>query len=71
VLDVLNAQQERLTAEVNLLSAQHDSYVAGFQLQAATGQLSAAKLKLAVLIYDPAAHYRATRDRWYGTTPAP
>jgi hypothetical protein len=24
-----------------------------------------------VPIYDPAAHYRATRDRWYGTTPAP
>jgi outer membrane protein len=71
VLDVLNAQQERLTAEVNLVSAQHDAYVAGFQLQAATGQLSAAKLKLAVPIYDPEAHYQATRDRWYGTTPAP
>jgi outer membrane protein len=71
VLDTLNAQQERLTAEVNLVSAQRDLYVAGFELQAATGQLSAAKLKLNVPLYDPKLHYQATRDRWHGTDPAP
>ena len=71
LLEVLNAQQEQLGAQVNLVTAQRDDYVAGLQLQAATGQLSAEKLGLDVPLYDPQAHYHATRDRWYGTTPAP
>ena len=70
-IEVLNAQQERLVAEVNLVSAQRDAYVAGFTLQTATGQLSAARLGLPVRLFDPQAHYRETRGRWYGTTPAP
>ena len=71
LLEVLNAQNEQLGAEVNLVTAVRDNYVSSLQLQAATGQLSAAKLGLDVKLYDPLAHYRATRDRWYGTTPAP
>jgi len=71
LLEVLNAQQEQLAAEVSLVTAERDSYVAGLQLQAATGRLSAAALGLEVPLYDPLAHYRATRDRWYGTNPAP
>ncbi len=70
-IEVLNAQQERLVAEVNLVSAERDAYVAGFTLQTATGQLSAARLGLPVRLFDPQAHYRDTRNRWYGTTPAP
>jgi outer membrane protein TolC len=71
VLEVLNAQQEQLAAEVNLVAATRDNEVAALQVQAATGQLSAASLGLDVPTYDPQAHYRATRDRWYGTDPAP
>jgi outer membrane protein len=71
LLEVLNAQQEQLAADVNLVTAQRDLYVAGLQLQAATGTLSARSLGLEVPIYDPLAHYGETRDRWYGTTPAP
>ena len=71
LLEVLNAQQEQLSAEVSLVTAERDSYVAGLQLQAATGRLSAAELGLGVPLYDPLGHYRATRDRWYGTNPAP
>jgi len=71
LLEVLNAQQEQLTAEVGLVIAERDSDVAGLQLQAATGRLSAAELGLDVTLYDPLAHYHATRDRWYGTDPAP
>ncbi len=71
LLDVLNAQQERLAADVNLAVAEHDAYVAAFQLLASTGQLSAERLGLDVPIYDPIAHYDATRNRWFGTKPAP
>jgi outer membrane protein len=70
-IEVLNAQQEQLSAEVNLVTAEHDLYVAGLQVQAATGRLSAQQLGLGVPLYDPLEHYRNTRDRWYGTTPAP
>ena len=69
-IEVLNAQQERLAAEVNLVAAERDAYVAGFQLQAVTGQLSAERLGLGVKLYDPVKHYVETRNRWYGTTPA-
>ncbi len=71
MIEVLNAQQERLAAEVNLVVAEHDEYAAGLQLLAATGRLSAAQLGLNVPLYDPAAHYDATRNRWFGTQPAP
>ena len=71
LIEVLNAQQEQVNADVNLVTAERDGYVAGLELQAATGELSAARLGLNVPIYDPVKHYRETRDRWYGTTPAP
>ncbi|WP_428374688.1 TolC family protein [Lichenicoccus sp.] len=70
VIEVLNAQQELLSARVNLVSALRDRYVARLQLLAVTGGLSAAALDLPVPLYDPEAHYRRTRDRWYGTEPA-
>ena len=69
VIEVLNAQQELLTARVNLVSALHDEYMSGLQLLAVTGTLTAADLDLPVPIYDPERHYKGTRNRWYGTTP--
>jgi len=71
LLEVLNAQQEQLAADVNLITAERDLYVAGLQLQAVTGTLSARRLGLDVPLYDPLTHYGETRDRWYGTAPAP
>ncbi|HET7649620.1 MAG TPA: TolC family outer membrane protein [Gammaproteobacteria bacterium] len=47
-LDVLNAEQELLSAQVNRLRAQRDEIVAGYALKAATGQLTADALKLQV-----------------------
>jgi len=46
VLDVLNAQQEYLNAQVSLASARHDQRLAAYRLLAATGRLTAASLKL-------------------------
>lgn len=45
-LDVLNAEQELLSAQVNRLRAQRDEIVAEYALKAATGQLTAEALKL-------------------------
>ncbi len=70
VIEVLNAQQELLAARVNLVSALRDRAVARLQVLAVTGGLSATGLDLPVPLYDPEAHYRRTRNRWYGTEPA-
>ncbi len=71
LLEVLNAQQELLTAEVNLARATRDEVAAELQVLAVTGRLTAEQLGLHVPVYDARAHYEATRDRWGGLTPAP
>ncbi len=48
LLDVLNAEQEVRNARAALIQARRDRIVAAYTLLAATGQLSAAKLGLAV-----------------------
>ena len=66
ILDILDAEQEFLDAQVNLTRAQRDEIVAGFQVLSAMGRLTARNLELAVEVYDPEAGYRATRNRWFG-----
>ena len=66
VLDVLNAEQELLQAEVNEVQAHHDEIVAAYQLLNATGQLTAQYLALPVELYDPAVHYEEVHDKWAG-----
>jgi outer membrane protein len=66
VLDVLNAEQELLSAEVNEVQAHHDEIVAAYQLLNATGQLTAQYLALPVELYDPGVHYEEVHDKWAG-----
>ena len=66
VLDVLDAQQEVLNAEVSLVTARRDTLVAAYQTLAAIGKLTAADLRLPVELYDPDKHYREVRDKWWG-----
>ena len=65
VLDVLNAEQELLNSQVQLVSARRDAYVAGFQLLNAMGQAEAEDLNLDTggPLYDPAANYNRTIRR--------
>ena len=64
VLDVLNAEQELLNSEVQLVTARRDAYVAGFALLNAMGQAEAEDLGLdGGALYNPVAHYNRTRDR--------
>ncbi len=65
-LDVLNAQQDLLSAKLAVVSAQHDRVVASYALLAAIGKLSAENLGLQVARYDPTDHYRKVRDKWFG-----
>ena len=53
-LQVVQAEQEVVDAELDLLGARRDAVVAGYQLLAATGRLSARGLGLPVEPYDPA-----------------
>jgi outer membrane protein len=66
VLDVLDAQQELLDSQVSLVRAQRDQVVAAFELDAALGALTARRLNLPVVYYDPNQHYREVRDAWVG-----
>lgn len=68
-LDVLDAEQELLDAQVALVVAERDEYVAGFQLLAAVGGLTARKLDLPVTLYDPAVHLEQVRNKWWGLNP--
>ncbi|MEQ8650825.1 MAG: TolC family outer membrane protein [Kiloniellales bacterium] len=66
VLDVLDAEQELLQAQVSLVGAQRDEVVAGFQVATAIGRLTVANLDLGVAIYDPKIDYDKVRDAWFG-----
>ncbi|NBC97365.1 MAG: TolC family outer membrane protein [Deinococcus-Thermus bacterium] len=68
VLDVLDAEQELLDARVALVRSQRDEVVAGYQLLAAVGQLTARDLGLPVAYYDVEGDYRRTRSRVWGTS---
>ncbi len=65
ILDILNAEQELLNAQVQLVSARRDAYVAGFTLLAAMGRAEAEDLGIATgeALYDPAANYERVRGR--------
>jgi len=61
-IDVLNAEQELHQAELALVVARHDEYVAGAAVLAAMGQLEGATLlKGQAPIYDPAAPFNKVR----------
>ena len=62
ILDILNAEQELVNAEVQLVTAQRNAYVAGFTLLAAMGRAQARDLGLdGGTLYDPTVHYKAMR----------
>lgn len=65
VIEVLNAEQELLNSQVQLVSARHDEYVAGFQLLNAMGMAQADELGLdGGPLYDPTGNYRRVAGNW-------
>ena len=65
-LDVLNQQQELLSARVNLVTAQRDRVVSAYAVAQSTGTLSARSLGLAVEEYAARRHYDQVRDLPWG-----
>ena len=66
VLDVLDAEQTLLDSRVNLVSAQRDEYVRGFEMLQAIGRLNAVALDLPVEIYDPEGYYKDVKWQLVG-----
>ena len=63
VLDVLNAEQELLNSQVQLVTARRDAYVAGFALLNAMGQAEIEDLNLdGGYLYNPVANYERVAD---------
>lgn len=74
ILDILNAEQELLNAQVQLVTARRDAYVAGFTMLAAMGRAEAQDLGLGGgALYDPETNYQRVRARmWdWGDDPDP
>jgi len=64
ILDILDAQQELFRAQIQLVTARRNSYVAGFNLLAAMGHAEARDLGLDEFgpLYDPTEHYDEIRN---------
>ncbi len=67
VLDVLNAEQLLLTSRVSLVRAQHDQFVAAYQLLASLGTLTGEGVGLSGPMYDPVANYKSVEYQAFGS----
>lgn len=61
-LDVLDAEQDLLSARASRIEAEADLQVGYYQLLAAMGLLTVEDLKLGIPTYDPAAYYNAVQN---------
>lgn len=61
-LDVLNAEQDLLSARAARLEAEANRYVGVYQVLSSMGNLTAEKLNLGVPTFDPEAYYNAVKD---------
>jgi outer membrane protein len=64
-IDVLNAQQSLLAAQITEVQAVREQVVASYQLQQAMGHLTSRHLGLGGY-YDPNDHYNEVRNKWIG-----
>ena len=66
ILDVLDAEQEYVQAEVDLERTKRNLVVAGYAVLSAMGRLDAAWIGVAANVYDPQVHYHEVRRKWFG-----
>jgi outer membrane protein len=64
-LDVLNAQQELLSARVNLILAQRNRVVNSYDVVQAVGRLTVRFASLPVTPYSPQDHFDQVRELWF------
>jgi outer membrane protein len=65
LLDVLNAEQELLNAEVNLITDRRNLVVASYTVLSTIGRLNIQELGVTDLVYDPDVHYHEVRRKWF------
>lgn len=67
ILDVLNAEQELLSARVQLVTARRNAYVTGFALLAMMGMAEARDLGLGegTPLYDSQINYNRVKGKWW------
>jgi len=65
-LDVLDAQADVITAQINLTNSERDVVVGSYAILSAIGVLTAERLGLQVARYEPREHYNAVKDKWFG-----
>ena len=68
MIDLLDAEAELLTAQVNLAAGERDALVAAFEVLNATGQLTARDLNLPADIYRPVDDFERTKWKLYTTS---
>lgn len=65
-LDVLNAQSDLISAQINQVNSQADAVVASYAVLSAMGRLTPGKLGLGVREHNPEEHFNAVKDMWFG-----
>lgn len=68
LLDVLNAEVELLTSQVQLVSTRRNVVVSSYTVLAAIGRLDAINLGFTSVAYDPEANYQEVRRKPWGTS---
>ena len=66
LLEVLNAEQELLSAQISEINARHDIIVQAYTVLQTIGRFSAQEIGLGAEIYDPEVHYFEVRRKWFG-----
>ena len=65
-VDVLNSQQDLISAKARLIGAQRDRVIASYTLLSAIGRHDVKTLALNTPDYLPEVHYHQVRDAWHG-----
>jgi outer membrane protein len=65
-LDVLNAEQAYLNAQVNLVTTRHNVVVNDYTVMQAIGRLNVQELAASGQVYDVEEHYFEVRRKWWG-----
>lgn len=68
LLDVLDAEQELLDAQVARVTTRRNVIVASYALLSTMGRLEAEQIAVTDYVYEPTANYNQVRNKWIGTS---
>jgi outer membrane protein len=68
ILDVLNAEQEYLNAQVSLVTTKRNLIVNSYSVLSQIGKLNIETLGVSDTVYDPEEHYHEARRKWFSVS---